>query len=70
MPAAKKDAFNFEKSLEQLNTLVDTMEQGDLPLEKSLQYFEDGVKLIKQCQKALSDAEQKVTILTDKNNDA
>lgn len=70
MPAAKKDAFNFEKSLEQLNTLVDTMEQGDLPLEKSLQYFEDGVKLIQQCQKALSDAEQKVTLLTDKNNDA
>jgi exodeoxyribonuclease VII small subunit len=62
-----KQAFNFEKSLAELNQLVDKMEQGNLPLEDSLKHFEDGIKLIRGCQKALSDAEQKVQILTAKN---
>lgn len=43
--------------------LVDKMEQGDLSLEKSLDYFEKGVKLTRQCQQALQQAEQRVQIL-------
>lgn len=64
----KADDFNFEKSLDQLNKLVEKMEQGDLPLEKSLQYFEQGVALIRNCQKALTEAEQKVEILMQNQN--
>lgn len=56
--------FNFEASLEELNQLVKKMESGDLPLEDSLKCFENGVKLIRDCQKALTKAEQKVQILT------
>ncbi len=60
----KSDSFNFEKSLETLDNIVEKMEQGDLPLEESLKYFEQGIELIRHCQKALTDAEQKVMILT------
>jgi len=64
MSVQKKESFNFEKSLNQLNALVEQMEKGDLPLEKSLKCFEEGITLIRECQKALASAEQKVEILT------
>lgn len=59
---------NFEKKLTELQTLVETLEQGNLPLEASLKQFETGVKLIRDCQKALTDAEQKVQQLTEDND--
>ena len=68
MPAKKK-APTFEQSLEELETLVNKMEAGDLSLDESLGAFEDGVKLTRACQKMLDDAEQKVQILTEKNGE-
>ena len=62
MPA-KRNVFNFEKSLAELQTLVEQMETGELSLEDSVKQFERGVALTKACHKALSDAEQKVQIL-------
>ena len=67
MPRKKTDTVDFEKSLDKLNQLVEKMERGDLPLEQSLHYFEEGVTLINTCQKALAQAEQKIKILTEKN---
>ena len=58
-----KDNIQLEKSLKELEKLVDKMEQGDLSLEKSLDYFEKGIKLTRQCQQALQQAEQRVQIL-------
>lgn len=63
----KANSINFEKTLAELEQLVEKMEQGDLSLEESLKYFERGVLLTKACQQALSEAEQKVSILLDKN---
>lgn len=60
--SAKKE-IDLEKSLEQLETLVKELESGDLPLEKAMQKFEQGVKLTRNCQSALKDAEQRVEIL-------
>ncbi len=60
----KKTELDFEKSLAELEQLVETMEKGDLTLEESLKQFERGVALTRACQKALSEAEQKVRILT------
>ena len=65
MPKAKK--IDFEASLGQLEQLVDQMEEGDLSLEDSLKAFERGVKLTRECQQALQDAEQKVQLLIEQN---
>lgn len=59
----------LEKSLEELETLVEQLESGDLSLEEALQHFERGVKLTRECQAALKEAEQKVEILLKKTAD-
>ena len=55
--------FNLEKSLADLEEIVDELESGDLPLEKAMKKFEEGIKLTRGCQAALKEAEQKVEIL-------
>ncbi|MCP5205696.1 MAG: exodeoxyribonuclease VII small subunit [Hahellaceae bacterium] len=66
----KKNAsdFNFESALGELENIVKTMEQGELTLEKSLSAYEEGIKLSKECQKALQIAEQRVMLIQE--NDA
>ncbi|HDN69112.1 MAG TPA: exodeoxyribonuclease VII small subunit [Gammaproteobacteria bacterium] len=66
---AKKipEKSDFEASLKELETLVETMEKGDLSLEDSLSHFERGVQLSRTCQQALKEAEQKVEILMKKS---
>ena len=58
-----KKSINLEKSLADLETLVEELESGDLPLDKAMKKFEDGIKLTRGCQAALKEAEQKVEIL-------
>lgn len=65
--AKKQNEINFEQSLQELESLVEKMEAGNLSLEESLKYFERGVALTRNCQKALAEAEQKVRILLEKN---
>ena len=55
--------INLEKSLADLETLVEELESGDLPLEIAMQKFEAGIKLTRGCQTALKDAELRVEIL-------
>ena len=66
---ARKTSTNFEKSLEELEDLVESMEQGDLSLEEALKSFEQGIALASSCQQALQNAEQKVTQLIEKNGE-
>ncbi len=54
---------NLEKSLADLETLVEELEAGDLPLEDAMKKFEKGIKLTRNAQSELKDAEQKVEIL-------
>jgi len=70
MPRSTKTPPAFEAAMQELEQLVATLEQGDLPLEESLKTFERGVELARSCQQALRDAEQKVEILTAKSADA
>lgn len=63
------EPVDFEKSLYQLEHIIEKMEAGSISLESSLQYFEEGINLIKQCQKTLADAQQKVNIVAEKNDD-
>jgi exodeoxyribonuclease VII small subunit len=55
---------NFETSLDELERIVRELERGDLPLEKSLELFEQGVKLSRACQERLNEAERRIEILT------
>ena len=59
--------FEFEKALAELNNLVSQMERGDISLEDALSHFEKGIQLTRQCQQALQEAEQKVSVLLEKN---
>jgi exodeoxyribonuclease VII small subunit len=67
---AEKSPPSFEQALTELESLVDTLEKGELTLEESLAAFERGIALTRSCQKALNEAEQKVRILTERSADA
>lgn len=64
---AKAKTASFEQSLETLEQLVKQMDSGDLTLEASLEAFEKGIGLIRQCQTQLQQAEQKVQQLIVSN---
>ena len=61
----KKDTANFETSLEKLEKIIEKLEDGDISLEDSVKSFEEGIGLVKECQKQLSQAELKVKKLLD-----
>tara|TARA_Y200000002_G_scaffold304108_1_gene259688 strand:- start:30 stop:248 length:219 start_codon:yes stop_codon:yes gene_type:complete len=62
---SKKDTVNFESSIKKLEQIVAKLEDGDISLEDSVKSFEEGVGLVKECQKQLSAAELKVRKLLD-----
>lgn len=63
----QEQAKTFEASLEALEKIVEELEQGDLPLEKSLELFEQGIGLSRQCQERLSQAERRIEVLLRDN---
>ena len=58
---------DFERSLAELEAIVDKLEAGELSLDESLKQFERGVQLTRVCQSALKQAEQKLEILLRKS---
>lgn len=60
---AKKKTEQFEESLKKLQTIVEKLERGDLPLEEALESFTEGVRLAQFCNQKLEEAENKVQIL-------
>jgi len=56
--------INFEQALIELETIVHSLENGTIPLDESLENFENGVKLIRRCNRLLDSAEKKVKKLT------
>ena len=59
--------LNFEEAMQELETIANGLEKGDLSLEESVAKFEEGMKLSKQCNEMISDAEKKITILLQKD---
>ena len=57
----------FEECLQRLEKIVDELEKGDIPLEKALALFEEGIKLSQSCRKELEEAEGKVEVLLKQN---
>ncbi len=66
--AAKKVAVDFEKAIVDLEQQVQLLESGKLSLDEALKAFETGVKLTRECQQALTEAEQKVQLLLEKSD--
>lgn len=64
----KRQAIDFEKALSELESQVHKLEGGELSLEEALAAFEAGIKLTRECQQALSEAEQKVKLLMEKSD--
>ena len=67
MAESKDKLKDFEKSLQHLEKIVNNMESGELGLEESLEQFEKGIKLAKNCQDTLANAELRVEQLIEKN---
>jgi exodeoxyribonuclease VII small subunit len=59
--------ISFEKSLKQLEQIVQELESGNLPLEKAMKKFEEGVKLAKFCSEKLDETEKKISVLLHDN---
>jgi len=67
---AEASALSFESALEQLETTVARLEEGEMPLEEALELFESGVKLSRQCSSTLEDAEKRIEVLVaDRDSD-
>lgn len=62
----EKQEISFEKALGRLEAIVSKMETGSLSLEKMMQYFEEGMNLVKFCSKKLNEVERKIEILVKK----
>ena len=62
-PSKPDKALDFETNLERLDKIVRELEDADLPLEKALQLYEEGMKLSEACHKQLEEAEGRVEIL-------
>ena len=69
-PAQASDTPDFERALSELESLVERLERGDLPLEEALKTFERGVALTRHCQASLQAAQQRVEILLKKSGQA
>ena len=60
---------SFEEKIGQLEEIVKDLEKGEMSLDESLVKFEEGMKLSKDCNKILSNAEKKITILLEKDGE-
>jgi exodeoxyribonuclease VII small subunit len=67
MKNSEQPTRTFEASLEALELIVQQLESGDLPLEKSLELFEQGIRLSRECQDRLSQAERRIEVLMRDN---
>ena len=70
MPAKKSKTPDFEKSLQALEKILAEMESGKLSLDQSLKAFERGVKLSAECRQALEEAEQRVSLITERGKES
>jgi len=67
---AENESRTFDEALSELESHVRKLDSGELPLESSLETFEAGVKLVRECQELLDNAEQRITELTPESSEA
>lgn len=65
----KKDESNFEELMEKLEEITNKLEKEQLSLDESVKLFEEGVHISKECNSKLEDAEKRITILLNQENE-
>lgn len=60
--------MSIEESFEELNKIISALENKEIPLEDAFKKYEEGIKLVKQCNESLDDVEKKIIILQDGEN--
>lgn len=60
---SEKNPPSLESAMQRISEIVESMEEGSLPLEKLLESYEEGLGLVKSCQKKLNDAEQRIQLI-------
>lgn len=63
------EKISFEENMENLEKIVTELEKGNLNLDDSVKKFEEGIKISKECNKMLEEAEKKITILLEENGE-
>lgn len=66
---SKKEEVNFEELIEKLEEITNKLEKEQLSLDESVKLFEEGMKISKDCNSKLEDAEKRITILINDNNE-
>lgn len=61
--------ISFEKAMEQLESIVKKLEEGDVPLEEAIQYFQEGMELSKLCHKKLKRVEEQMEFILEDNGE-
>ncbi len=67
--STKKEEKNFEELLDKLEEITSKLEKEQLSLDDSVKLFEEGMKISKECNSKLEDAEKRITVLIEENND-
>lgn len=62
------NALNFEQAITELTSIVDKIEQGEVPLQDSLNQYEAGMTLIKHCRTLLHDAEARIEVISKQDD--
>ena len=65
-----ENIFSFEESMKRLETIVKTLESGQVSLDDSLALYEEGIQLVKACEKKLKEVEQKAVKLIDDSGES
>ncbi|WP_042223495.1 exodeoxyribonuclease VII small subunit [Oceanobacillus manasiensis] len=64
-----KQELSFEEAMKELENLVEKLEEGDVPLEKAITYYQDGMKLSKICNDKLKNVQEKMTTIMNEQGD-
>ncbi len=67
--ASKKEELNFEQLMEKLEDITNKLEKEQLSLDDSVKLFEEGIELSKKCNLKLEEAEKKITVLINENDE-
>jgi exodeoxyribonuclease VII small subunit len=65
----EQNVLSFEEAIKEIETIVQKLEQGDVPLEKAIEYFQEGIKLSQICKEKLTKVEKQMTMILNEQGE-